>query len=288
MIIFVLVIIVFAILSVFAFKKEEYKYINTNTGGVTAGELLLYGEDDEGNLVVGGDSILATTSSLTADSNVNVYGTTSANEIKCGTIQTAGAIRGGATTVTSLYAGTGTIQTTGVLKGGATTVTSLNAGSGTIQTSGTLQGNKLCFGNSSNCIDNTIIKELVYYAPFPKSSATTNGSNKSLVYAINLTNSQKAQYIEIIKFDKNIERVKKGNNYDTIGVHLVLWFANGTGENVWNKEDTSGTDIINSNSVIWEKYDCNKQPVKVTAVIIVDSQDNARLFDHGVMYRWIY
>ena len=265
MIIFVLVIIVFAILSVFAFKKEEYKYINTNTGGDTSGELLLYGEDDEGNLVVGGDSILATTSSLTADSNVNVYGTTSANEIKCGTIQTAGAIRGGATTVTSL-----------------------NAGSGTIQTSGTLQGNKLCFGNSSNCIDNTIIKDLVYYAPFPNSSATTNGSDRTVVYTINLTNSQKAQYIEIIKFEKNIERVKKGNNYDTIGVYLALWFANGTSENVWSKEDTSGTDIINSNSVIWEKYNCNKQPVQVTAVIGVDSQDNARLFNHGVMYRWIY
>jgi hypothetical protein len=55
-----------------------------------------------------------------------------------GNITTTGSLSAGATTVTSLAAGSGNITTTGSLSAGATTVTSLAAGSGNITTTGSL------------------------------------------------------------------------------------------------------------------------------------------------------
>lgn len=87
----------------------------------------------EGTLRVG----LATTLASTLSAGATTVSSLSAGT---GAISTTGTIGGGAITGTSLSAGTGSISTTGAIGGGAITGTSLSAGTGTISTTGSISG----------------------------------------------------------------------------------------------------------------------------------------------------
>ena len=121
----------------FSRKREDYEFLTIDE---STGDLTIL--DSKTNLTTNSNGLKATGNfKVNGDLTVNGLRTNS-NYITSNSIESYGVIEGGATTVTSLNAGTGTIRTNGALKGGATTVTSL-IGSGTIQTTGELKSNIL-------------------------------------------------------------------------------------------------------------------------------------------------
>ena len=110
-------------------KTSNTSVTNIDTAVVSIGNDLRVA----GTLGVGGATTLASTLSAGAT-------TVSSLNAGSGAIQTTGTLSAGATTTTSLNAGSGAIQTTGTLSSGSATVSSLSAGSGAIQTSGTITG----------------------------------------------------------------------------------------------------------------------------------------------------
>ena len=145
MMLFVVLYLFFALITIYLigliaseYIVEDYQFLTVDE---STGDLTIL--DSKTNLTTDGNGLKAT-GNFNVNGDLTVNGDqTNSNKIISNSIESYGALKGGATTVTSLNAGTGTIQTTGALKGGATTVTSLSAGSGTIQTTGELNSNIL-------------------------------------------------------------------------------------------------------------------------------------------------
>ncbi|MCI5059488.1 MAG: hypothetical protein MRY79_00285 [Alphaproteobacteria bacterium] len=117
-----------------------------------------------GNLAIGGTGDIPSVNtdfinnlnnaSIDIVSPVTTDDITSSGDVGAVNITASGNLQGGATTVSSLDAGSGAIQTTGTLNAGTTvlggtTTSSLNAGSGAIQTTGTLNAGTTTLGSTT-------------------------------------------------------------------------------------------------------------------------------------------
>ena len=263
-------------------RKEEYTFMTIHS---TKGDLNII--DTKNHLVVDGGKF-TTPKDFTITSDLTITGNLQANYASVFAsyaIETTGTLKGTGLTVTSLSAGNGTIETSGQLQGEESTVTSLSAGSGGIQTIGTLQGNNVNIGGTTlNWQD---VGNFVYYKDFPQSDGTTSSGIKYKTYVISLPRPPGSTKFRILLFKKDVQRTKV-SDYDDLTCELWLYGVSPGNTKIYSKKGNA-TEIEDDHGTFDTFFNLGTSNfVQVEARIITSTNDNARLADHGIVYKWVY